>query len=29
VQLFRLANKGPHFVGAAVDEVASTYRTHG
>lgn len=29
VQLFRLANKGPHFVGAAVDEVASTDGTHG
>mgnify|MGYP006902994489 FL=1 len=29
VQLFRLANKGPHFVGAAVDEVAATDGTHG
>ena len=29
VQLFGLANKGPHFVGAAVDEVASTDGTHG
>jgi hypothetical protein len=29
VQFFRLANKGPHFVGAAVDEVAATDGTHG
>ena len=29
VQLFGLANKGPHFVGAAVDEVAATDGTHG
>ncbi|MFM2235186.1 MAG: hypothetical protein RL296_845 [Actinomycetota bacterium] len=29
VQFFRLANKGPHFVGAAVDEVATTDGTHG
>jgi hypothetical protein len=29
VQLFGLANKGPHCVGAAVDEVAATDRTHG
>jgi hypothetical protein len=29
VQLFGLANKAPHGVGAAVDEVATTDRTHG
>ena len=29
VQFFGLANKGPHFVGAAVDEVATTDGTHG
>jgi hypothetical protein len=28
MQFFWLANKCPHFVGAAVDEVASTDRTH-
>ena len=28
VQLFGLANKTPHGVGAAVDEVATTDRTH-
>ena len=29
MQFFGLANKGPHFVGAAVNEVAATDRTHG
>ena len=29
VQFFRLANKGPYCVGAAVDEVAATDGTHG
>ena len=29
VQFFRLANKSPHFVGAAIDEVAATDGTHG
>jgi hypothetical protein len=29
MQFFGLANKGPHSVGAAVDEVASTDRAHG
>ena len=29
VQFFRLANKSPHFVGAAVDEVAATDGAHG
>ena len=28
MQFFGLANKGPHFVGAAVNEVAATDRTH-
>ena len=29
MQFFGLANKGPHFVGAAVNEVAATDGTHG
>ena len=29
MQFLGLANKGPHFVGAAVNEVAATDRTHG
>jgi hypothetical protein len=29
VQFLGLANKCPHFVGAAVDEIATTNGTHG
>ena len=29
VQFFRLSNEGPHFVGAAVNEVTAADRTHG
>ena len=29
VQFLGLADEGPHFVGAAVNEVAATDRTHG
>jgi hypothetical protein len=29
VQFFGLANEGPHFVGAAVNEVTAADRTHG
>jgi hypothetical protein len=29
VQFLGLANEGPHFVGAAVDEIATTNGTHG
>ncbi len=29
VQLFGLSNKGPYLVGAAVNKVAATDRTHG
>jgi hypothetical protein len=29
MQFFWLANKGPYLVGAAVNEVAATDRTHG
>ena len=29
MKFFRLANKGPHFVGTAINEVATTDGTHG